>query len=275
MNDMKEQLKSLFNDLVLDPERMAAFIAKWRGGGANKLNTQRLSFGNNLLLYVQMDMREDLVGDPTLIGGYGQWSQYNRYVKSGMKSLKIIAPMIYKDKKTDEKDIRGFKVVSVFDLQQTDGEDVPIPGRDDSLMGKSIITLDQAIEACPFPVEITANKYEQAGGETNGKTIWVTDRGAEHRNTSMLTTLFHEWGHAGMKHLEDDQSYPAHELEAESFSYIMANAVGLQHDSAKDYIIGWSKSMKEKVDGYWMDDVRSERIISLANQSLRQLGVTA
>jgi hypothetical protein len=272
MKDLKQELTKLFDSLILDPERMARYVAKWRGGGANKLNSSRLSFLNNLLLLIQMDYRQ--MGEPTLVGGFKQWGQFKRHVKAGEKALRIMAPMIYQ-KKTEEETIRGFKAVAVFDLCQTEGEDVPIPGIVDDVMGQSIVTLDQAIEACPFPVEITTNKYVSANGKTDGKTIWITDRGEEQQNTGMLLTLFHEWGHASMKHLEDDQSYPAHELEAESFSFILANGVGLEHLSAKDYIANWSANMKEKVDGYWMNDVRSERIMAQVNIALRQMGVTS
>ena len=96
------------------------------------------SLNNTLLIVMQKP-------DASLIAGYGKWrDEFERHVKSGEKGIKILAPAPYKIKKdvakTDpdtgqpvisadgkpvteqqEVTIPAFKVVSVFDVSQTDG----------------------------------------------------------------------------------------------------------------------------------------------------------
>lgn len=68
----------------------------------------------------------------TRIAGFNAWKKLGRFVRKGEKAIWIIAPMTYKVKDderntTDEqqKVIRGFKWVPVFDISSTDGEELP------------------------------------------------------------------------------------------------------------------------------------------------------
>lgn len=100
------------------------------------------SLNNTLLIVMQKP-------DASLVAGYGKWrDEFERHVKSGEKSIKILAPAPYKIKKdvaqTDpdtgqpvigadgkpvteqqEVTIPAFKVVSVFDVSQTEGKELP------------------------------------------------------------------------------------------------------------------------------------------------------
>jgi len=100
------------------------------------------SLNNTLLIVMQKP-------DASLIAGYGKWrDEFERHVKSGEKGIKILAPAPYKIKKdvakTDpdtgqpvigadgkpvteqqEVTIPAFKVVSVFDVSQTEGKELP------------------------------------------------------------------------------------------------------------------------------------------------------
>jgi len=53
----------------------------------------------------------------------------NRFVRKGEKAIWILAPMVYKNADAeageDERIIRGFKLVPVFDVAQTGGEELP------------------------------------------------------------------------------------------------------------------------------------------------------
>ena len=64
-----------------------------------------------------------------LVPGFNAWRNLNRFVRKGEKAIWILAPMVYKNADAedgkDERIIRGFKFVPVFDVAQTDGEELP------------------------------------------------------------------------------------------------------------------------------------------------------
>ena len=100
------------------------------------------SLNNTLLILMQKP-------DASLVAGFGKWrDDFERHVKRGEKGIKIFAPAPYTIKKEAEKidpdtgqpvigadgkpvmeqreiKIPAFKVVSVFDVSQTDGKEIP------------------------------------------------------------------------------------------------------------------------------------------------------
>ena len=100
------------------------------------------SFNNTLLIAMQKP-------DASLIAGFSAWkNNFGRNVMKGQKGIKILAPSPFKIKKelekidpqtgkafigkdgkpvTEEKEITipAFKVVSVFDVSQTEGKEIP------------------------------------------------------------------------------------------------------------------------------------------------------
>jgi hypothetical protein len=74
--------------------------------------------------------------DATRVAGLYAWNQLGRRVKKGERGIRILAPVIGVKRKKDEeaeKDIRtqnkavlvGFRSAYVFDVSQTDGEELP------------------------------------------------------------------------------------------------------------------------------------------------------
>ncbi|MEZ6100703.1 MAG: ArdC family protein [Pirellulaceae bacterium] len=80
----------------------------------------KYSFNNCLLIAEQFP-------DATRVMGFHGWKAVGRSVKKGEKGIGITAPLAYrkKDDATDEKEIRGFRVVHVFDITQTEGAELP------------------------------------------------------------------------------------------------------------------------------------------------------
>ncbi|MGK7879235.1 MAG: ArdC family protein [Crocosphaera sp.] len=83
------------------------------------------SFNNVMLILSQFPEAER-------VAGYQRWLELGRQVKKGSQSIKILAPL--KRKVEEENDqgelekktgIFGFRTVSVFDISQTEGEDLP------------------------------------------------------------------------------------------------------------------------------------------------------
>ena len=130
------------------------------------------SLNNTLLIAMQKP-------DATLVAGYTTWkNQFGRQVNKGEKGIRILAPTPYKKKvevdKTDpntgeilknpdgsnQKEIQevlrpAFKVVSVFDVSQTDGRELPSLGVNE-LTG-DVEQYEMFFEAlkrtCPVPME--------------------------------------------------------------------------------------------------------------------------
>ena len=82
------------------------------------------SLGNMILILMQRP-------DASYVAGYNTWQKMRRQVNKGERGIRILAPCVSKktveDDSGEEREIvsRYFKTVSVFDISQTSGEDVP------------------------------------------------------------------------------------------------------------------------------------------------------
>jgi hypothetical protein len=95
----------------------------------------RYSFRNVIMILSQCP-------DATHVAGYRAWQDMGRQVRKGEKAIAILAPIIRKveDEKTGEEVRRmtGVKGSSVFDIAQTEGDELPeictaLKGDDDGL----------------------------------------------------------------------------------------------------------------------------------------------
>jgi antirestriction protein ArdC len=65
------------------------------------------------------------------VAGFRTWNQLGRFVKKGEKGIVILAPMFRRkadsenDSSTDSSIIMGFRAAYVFDVSQTDGQELP------------------------------------------------------------------------------------------------------------------------------------------------------
>jgi len=65
--------------------------------------------------------------EATLVAGFSRWKRLGRTIRKGEKAIRIIAPCPVKDKTEDEEEKVSvfFKGACVFDLAQTEGEELP------------------------------------------------------------------------------------------------------------------------------------------------------
>ena len=110
-NFLVDKLDELADNICQDEEQLLVFVKKWHNG------FHSYSFNNSILAWIQRP-------DFTLLAGYKSWIGRGRQVKAGLKSIRILAPIIKKIKEEDIEDesriIRGFRTVSVFDIAQTE-----------------------------------------------------------------------------------------------------------------------------------------------------------
>jgi antirestriction protein ArdC len=184
------------------------------------------SFNNTLLILMQCE-------NASKVTGFKTWNKVGRHVKKGEKAIKILAPRIYKvekevenekgEKETVEQKKMVFVSVPVFDLSQTEGEELPTLV--DKLEGNTEL-YEIATSVCPFPIS-----EEVITGGANGYYNKLENRIAiKHDNPELhkLKTLIHEWGH-GLLHASMDDETPRDikELEAESVAFIVCHRLGL------------------------------------------------
>ena len=225
------------------------------------------SFNNTLLIAMQKP-------DASLVAGFSSWkNNFGRNVMKGEKGIKIIAPSPFtvkqevaktdpqtgkpvfgKDGKpvTEEKEIKvpAYKVVSVFDVSQTEGRELPDIAVDE-LTGdvdrfKDFFTALE--QASPVPVG-----FEKIEGGAHGyyhleeKRITI-DEGMSDLQT--LKTAIHEIAHAKLHDIDlnapKEEQKPrvdrrTREVEAESVAYTVCQHYGLDtSDYSFGYVAGWS-----------------------------------
>lgn len=232
------------------------------------------SLNNTLLILMQKP-------DASLVAGFGKWrDDFERHVKRGEKGIKIFAPAPYTIKKEAEKidpdtgqpvigadgkpvmeqqeiKIPAFKVVSVFDVSQTDGKEIPDLSVD-ALTG-SVEQYEDfwrvLKEVSPVPVEL-----EKIEGGAHGYYSLTDKRIAVDEGMSELQTiktLIHEIAHAKLHDIdlnaptEEMENHPnrrTREVEAESIAFTVCQHFGLDtSDYSFGYVAGWSsdKEIKE------------------------------
>lgn len=183
------------------------------------------------------------------VAGFNTWKQLGRYVKKGEKAIKILAPLTYKKMVEDEKGnreektvVRGFRVVNVFDISQTEGEELPeicTPLAGDSEDAailfaalKEVIEIDISEEEIPG----SAHGYYDLG---NDRIALEIKNALNHK----AKTLVHEYVHAMLdgKSSNLQQSRKEAEIVAESVAYIVSHYFGLDTSSYSfGYVAAWS-----------------------------------
>lgn len=222
------------------------------------------SFNNTLLIAMQKP-------DATLVAGFNAWkNNFGRNVNKGEKGIQIFAPAPYKIKKEEikrdpdtdlpildkdgkpiveevERVIPNFKVVSVFDVSQTNGKELPTLGVGE--LSGNVTDYEKFFEALkevsPVPI-----KLAEIDGSAKGffnqedKTITIKEGMSE---AQTVKTAIHEIAHA-MLHdkdlkktdLEKPKDRATEEVEAESIAYTVCQHFGVDtSDYSFSYVASW------------------------------------
>ncbi len=239
----------------------------------------RYSLNNIMLIHAQRP-------DATLVAGFNKWkNSFGRHVKKGEKGIQILAPTPYKIKQeeqkldpdtklplldengepvTEEKEITipMFKVVSVFDVSQTDGK--PLPQISSTLPGDVAeyeVSLEALRRTAPVPISFQTMEPGMDGYFAPKKQAIFLREGMSQVQT--ICAAVHEIAHSKlhdyehMTELADDgetilvpgeKSRNTEEVEAESISYAVCQYFGIETaENSFGYIATWSqgKELKE------------------------------
>jgi hypothetical protein len=215
------------------------------------------SFNNTLLIWTQLP-------EATRVAAASVWKQLGRYPAKGSKALKVYAPIEWwikcdadevgarfnAKKKCHERKIRGFKLVPVFDVSQTAGDELPTPPMPTALDGDSHGHLEPALVALAKEIGFTVATETlpaDMGGycEPGAKRIVIGDGQAPN---ARIRVLVHEIAHAlGIGYAEFGRD--AAEVMVEAATYVVLAGQGFDLDAASvPYIAGWGQgSATEKM----------------------------
>ena len=243
----------------------------------------KYSFNNTLLIALQNP-------EATLVAGYTAWQRkFHRQVRKGEKSIKIIAPMTFRrdvevermdpstqeivlgadgqpEKETKQVSYQRFKVSSVFDVSQTDGE--PIPSLEVPELTGDQRNFDVFMEAIrktsPVPVRFDKVPGEAKGYYDNSNKEIVIREGMSDIQT--IKTAIHELGHSlchdrdYLQSTGEKKDRVTMELEAESVAFCVCSALKLDQDVSSysfPYIAGWAADRPRDVLQESMDLIRT------------------
>ena len=254
MKEITDRLETGIQQLF-DSDRYKAYLT-------TMAKFHNYSFNNTLLIAMQGGQ---------LVAGFNKWKDtFHRTVKKGEKGIKILAPAPYKVKQkmekldeqgkpildkdgkplTEEKTVQipAFKVVSVFDVSQTEGE--PLPSIAVNELSGSVQDYQdffKALEqASPVPIG-----FEDIEGGAHGYFHLLDNRIAIQEGMSQLQTIktaIHEIAHAKLHAIDptdpEQTNRPdsrTREVQAESVAYAVCQHYGLDtSEYSFGYVAGWS-----------------------------------
>src|SRR4051812_18302610 len=197
----------------------------------------------------------------TRVAGYKAWQDMGRQVRKGEHGFDILGGRdVYaevEDPETGEKE-RGklytrYFPCRVFDISQTDGDDIP-EVRPIHLEGDAPEGLWDAlaaqVAAAGFSLTRRRPTSPGANGETNAGTrsVVVGDHLGE---AQAARTLIHELAHVLLEHGSESCQNPRSqkEVEAESVAFVVATAVGMDPASySLPYVAGWANGDLDLVE---------------------------
>ena len=269
----KERLKEIIDSIETDIQELFE-SDKYKSYLQTMSRFHKFSLNNTLLIAMQNP-------DATLVAGFNKWRDgFSRYVKKGEKGIKIIAPTPYKIKEEREKldpqtkapllDASGkvqteeveiqipmFRVVSVFDVSQTEGE--PLPTLASNLTGnveQFEVFMEAIKRTAPVPIEIKPMAEDTDGYyHIEDKRIAIREGMSE---VQTVSAAIHEVAHSLLHNREMEKELQAQqgenpkpikpkdrnteEVEAESISFAVCSYYSIQTaENSLGYIATWSK----------------------------------
>jgi hypothetical protein len=285
MQDSKELLTSVTTGI----DSLAKEMAK--GKSANFLSYlefaskfHNYSLHNQWLIFMQKPKA-------TRVTGFVGWKNLGRYPKKGT-GISILAPRGFVkqekriNKATGEEETRDksgmyFVGVTVFDVSDTVGSDLPSWVSDTPSDEKDSALLDKLTTACKawgYSVAYRDNMHDINGGDTQGYTTSNNDivlkSGANPRRS--LLVLIHEAAHQLCGHLDLGKrhtfSKQDRELQAEAVSYVVAHHFGLRNQDSADYLLSYGVVPEQLASNLQAINKVSKQIIeAIESQTSKQI----
>ena len=208
----------------------------------------KYSWHNSLLIMMQCPQASQVTG-------YRTWQELGRQVRKGERGIMIFAPCPWKREKDDGDTEEGvfFKAVHVFDVAQTEGDDLPAVDVPTVEVAADRLLADLQRVATERGIAVTFGPIDTgAFGVSKGGSIEVDN---QHPTGQQAKTLAHELAHEALhkdKATRGDLTRAIAELEAESVAYVVSTHFGLDVQvRASRYIALWdgdSKALRDSLE---------------------------
>ena len=249
---MRHSLEDIHKQLVVAVEGLAS-SAEWKAMLEVAGRFHRYSTNNQLLIYLQCPQA-------TRVAGYRAWQRLGRQVRKGSQGIAILAPCRRRVAPAERDDehlpddkveiLTGFRVVYVFDVSQTEGEELPevVPRR---LEGEAPAGIMKALERHVVDAGFSLRREAIARSSCNGyadferRLVVLRD---DIGGIQALKTLIHELAHVVL-HAEADLSQRSvPEIEAESVAFVVSSALGFDTSGYSfAYVARWAEGDAELV----------------------------
>ena len=185
-------------------------------------------------VYNQLLIR-DIFPRASHVAGFCTWRDtFNRTIKKGEKGIPILAPVRVKQEPEDETEEPVyhlfFKVVYVFDISQTEGDEIPA------------LEVWKSKEYRPELHKLLIAYAESLGLTVDVKEIGpsqgvITDDKKIYLNlTAGTKTLVHEIAHFLADHITTEKPHKQRELEAEATAYAVCRHFGFEDLKSPNYL---------------------------------------
>jgi len=194
----------------------------------------RYSFGNILMIAAARP-------DATRVAGFHTWLQFGRHVKKGAKGIAILAPLVGKRREEDAKDttenervVYGFRRVYVWDVSQTEGEELPSFKQVTGEVSYEFDRLKNFVAAQNIELVFDESIAPALGTSYGGRIALLPDLSAAESFATLAHEVAHELLHRSERRAQTTRTQ--RETEAEAVAFIVSSAIGLDASSSADYI---------------------------------------
>ncbi|MDA8335445.1 MAG: ArdC family protein [Peptococcaceae bacterium] len=259
-NEKNEKVRQLYDRLKTGVQDI---LASGRIDEVLKFQAKfhKYSFGNIMLILHQFP-------DATQVAGYNRWKELGRYVRKGEHGIRIFAPCPYRRTVMDEhtgeeteKTITYFRVVTVFDVSQTEGS--PLPGCDegsapveDTLAGEALY--NRLLSVSPVPVRFDECRGDGYYSIDRREIVLARNLDGDQRAGTLLHEVAHalafQTGEQQRHRRRGDEEYVKGEVVAEGAAFVAASYFGIAVPGSFDYVAGWAK--RPEVVIKWGDAVQ-------------------
>ncbi len=219
------------------------------------------SFRNQMLIRLQCPIS-------SRVAGFRAWNDLGRRILPGSKGIKILAPYTRKTVRLDvstgeenEVDFTAFFPVTVFDVSQTSGKE--LPRLDIDLSGNShewmVSRLTAFCESHHIRLETKNIGVNGLYGYSQGGTIVLS---ANQTPNMTVNTLVHEIAHELLHHSLEGKNFSKaeQEIQAEGTAYVVCQALELQTKSPQ-YLATYTKETSQIMEQLSVISKTAKRIL--------------
>jgi antirestriction protein ArdC len=166
----------------------------------------------------------------TRVAGMHAWNQLGRRVKKGEKGIRILAPIIGTERKKDEEAERditkqntrilvGFRNAYVFDVEQTEGTELPTMREIHGAVGENRDRLISFIETQGIELSFTEKIAPALGMSYGGKIAILPGQSQAEEFSTLVHELAHEMLHKAERRTATTKV--VRETEAEAIAFVI------------------------------------------------------